>query len=95
MSGIFGSIRSQIEDVLFQWNKKEEEYLAVIQQLKDENNRLNVFVADLRQELEFITKQFDESQMKEKKLAIEIEKLKLDNAILDTSQTRKKWRFIL
>ncbi len=95
MSGIFESIRSQVEDVLFQWSKKEEEYLAVIQQLKDENNRMEVSIADLKQELEFITKQFDESQMKERKLAVEIEKLKLDNAILDTSQTRKKWRFIL
>ena len=94
MSGIFGSIRSQVEDVLFQWNKKEEEYLAVIQQLKEDNVRLDVLVADLKQELEFISKQFDESQMKEKKLTVEIEKLKIDNAILDTSRAKKKWRFI-
>lgn len=95
MSGIFGSIRSQIEDVLFQWNKKEEEYLAVIQHLKEENTRLDVSVADLKQELEFITKQFEDAQMKEKKLAVEIEKLKLENAILDTTRTKKRWRFIL
>lgn len=95
MSGIFESIRSQVEDVLFQWNKKEEEYLTVIQQLKDDNNRMEVSLADLKQELEFITKQFEDAQMKEKKLAVEIEKLKLENAILDTTRTKKRWRFIL
>jgi hypothetical protein len=26
---------------------------------------------------------------------VEIEKLKLDNAILDTTRTKKRWRFIL
>ena len=95
MSGIFESIRSQVEDVLFQWNKKEEEYLTVIQQLKDDNNRMEVSLADLKQELEFITKQFEDAQMKEKKLVVEIEKLKLENAILDTTRTKKRWRFIL
>lgn len=95
MSGIFESIRSQVEDVLFQWNKKEQEYLAIIQQLRDENTYLNVSIADLKQEVEFITKQFDESQSKEKKLSMEIEKLKLDRAILDTTCTKKKWRFLL
>lgn len=95
MSGIFGSIRSQVEDILFQWNKKEEEYMAIIQQLKEENTRLDVSLADVKQELEFITKQFEDAQMKEKKLAVEIEKLKLDNAILDTTHTKKRWRFIL
>lgn len=97
MSGIFGNIRSQVEDLLFQWNKKEEEYLGVIQQLKEENARLNVSLADLKQELEFIMKQFDDSQIKEKKLAVEIEKLRLDNAILDSNSRveKKRWRFIL
>lgn len=95
MSGIFGSIRSQVEDVLFQWNKKEEEYLDVIQKLKDENSLLNVSVAELKQDLEFITRQFEDAQTKERKLIVEIEKLKLDNAILDTGRTKKKWRFIL
>lgn len=95
MSGIFGSIRSQIEDVLFQWNKKEEEYLEVIQRLKEENTRLGVSLADVKQELEFITKQFEDALMKEKKLAVEIEKLKLDNAILDTGRVKKRWRFLL
>jgi septal ring factor EnvC (AmiA/AmiB activator) len=96
MSGIFESIRSQVEDVLFQWNRKEEEYLNIIQELKDENIQLNVSLADLKQELEFLAKQFDGSQSNEKKLILEIEKLKLDNAILDTSRANKKrWRFIL
>lgn len=96
MSGIFESIRSQVEDVLFQWHRKEEEYLSTIQQLKEENIHLTVSIADLKQELEFITKQFDESQTKEKKLILEMEKLKLDNAILDTTRaSKKRWRFIL
>lgn len=98
MSGMFGNIRAQVEDVLFQWNKKEEEYLDVIQQLKEENARLSVSLADLKQELEFITKQLDESQLVEKKLTVEIEKLRLDNAILDNNNRhaeKKRWRFIL
>jgi len=96
MSGIFESIRSQVEEVLFQWNKKEDEYLETIQRLKDENTRLNVFLADLKQELEFLTKHFEESQSNEKKLILEVERLKLDHAVLDTSRANKKhWRFIL
>lgn len=96
MSGIFESIRSQVEEVLFQWNKKEEEYLGTIKRLKDENIQLNVSMADMKQELESLTKNFEESKNNEKKLLLEVEKLKLDNAILDTSRANKKrWRFIL
>lgn len=95
MSGILDKIRSQLEDALFQWNRKEEEYLTVIRQLQEENAHLTASMEELRQELEFITKQFDDCQSKEKKLVVEIEKLRLDNAILDTSRSRKKWGFFL
>jgi chromosome segregation ATPase len=96
MSRIFESIRSQIEDVLFQWNQKENEYLASIQQLKEDNNELVVVIADLKQELEFIQKQFDESQSKEKTLQFELEKLKTDQAMFKSNtKANKKWRFFL
>jgi len=96
MSRIFESIRSQIEDVLFQWNQKENEYLASIQQLKEDNNELVVVIADLKQELEFIQKQFDESQSKEKTLQFELEKLKTDQAMFrSNAKANKKWRFFL
>jgi len=93
MSRIFESIRSQIEDVLFQWNQKENEYLASIQKLKEDNNELVVLVADLKQELEFIQKQFDESQSNEKSLQFELEKLKISSN--NNQRTNKKWRFFL
>lgn len=94
MSAIFESIRSQLEDVLFQWDHKEKEYRNTINNLKEENQQLHVSVADLKQEIEFLTKQFEESQSKERKLIMENEKLRLDNAILDTSKNNKrKWKF--
>lgn len=95
MSRIFESIRSQIEDVLFQWNQKENEYLATIQQLKEDNNELVVLVADLKQELEFIQKQFDESQSNEKSLQFELEKLKIDQKLYNNTRSNKKWKFFL
>lgn len=90
MSGIFESIRSQVEDVLFQWNQKEKEYLNVIQEIKDENENLRVSLAETKQELEFIIKQFDESQANEKKLHNEIQKL---GGRTSPVSSRSRWRF--
>lgn len=87
MSGLIENIRSQLESVLSQWNQNEKEYLVMIEELKQENTNLKVLVADMRQEIEFLTKQFDGSQANEKKLTLELEQLKF------TNNTKKRWRF--
>lgn len=90
MSGIFESIRTQIEDVLFQWNQKESEYIVVIDRLKAENERLNVELLELRQELEFITKQFNECQSNETKLHRTLDEL---NNKIGMNKCNNRWRF--
>lgn len=86
------NIRSQLDDILFQWNQKEEHYLTTIQELREFNDYLSSSSDDLKKELESLMKKLDELQNNEQKLADENKKLRLELDAMESVRTKNRWR---
>lgn len=85
MTRLFESIRTQIEDLLFQWGQKENEYISTIQKLTEDKDLLNIQITELKQEIEFYQKQLEEVNLK----------LTQSEASIVLKKNNNKWRFFL
>lgn len=88
MARIFESIRTQIEDLLFQWGQKENEYISTIQCLTEEKERLTIHNNELKQEVEFFKKQLEETRQR-------LRHLEQEQQAMLSKHKNNKWRLFL
>lgn len=87
MARLFDNFRTQMEDLLFQWGQKENEYISTMKRLTEDNEKLTIQNNELKQEVQFFQKQLEETTHRLRLLQQEQEAM--------TAKRNKKWRLFL
>ena len=87
MARLFENFRTQMEDLLFQWGQKENEYISTMKRLTEDNEKLTIQNNELKQEVQFFQKQLEETTHRLRLLQQEQEAM--------TAKRNKKWRLFL
>lgn len=87
MARLFENFRTQMEDLLFQWGQKENEYISTMKRLTEDNEKLIIQNNELKQEVQFFQKQLEETTHRLRLLQQEQEAM--------TAKRNNKWRLFL
>lgn len=87
MARLFENFRTQMEDLLFQWGQKENEYISTMKRLTEDNEKLIIQNNELKQEVQFFQKQLEETTHRLRLLQQEQEAM--------VAKRNNKWRLFL